>query len=258
MLTNWKKFFLRTTQPEPPKQLETATAWLGQLSQGGRIEFSERVGYSGVTWAGAFIDCVFHDAGLIIPSVTYPASGLAEFIKTRRVVEKPQPGDIVFFNFATDEAFGMPHVGLVTNTEAWRPDGYIQTIEANVNSGLPKASLVKDGVYRRVRSKREVLGFGRPGYKPMSLPLTGVPEISIGNIRPGKRNREIELVQRALAQRVGLGAWKPGMYDGHVMSAYAQYQRIIGFVGDDANGIPDIDSLQRLGKETGTFTAVAS
>jgi hypothetical protein len=43
-----------------------------------------------------------------------------------------------------------------------------------------------------------------------------------------------------------------------MLAAYAHYQRIIGFVGNDANGIPDIDSLQRLGRETGTFTAAAS
>jgi hypothetical protein len=87
--------------------------------------------------------------------------------------------------------------------------------------------------------------------------MTGMPEIIVGNIRPGKRNRDIELVQRALVQKVGLGhGYKLGSYDGRTQRAYAHYQRVIGFVGDDANGIPDIDSLQRLGRETGTFTAV--
>ena len=143
----------------------------------------------------------------------------------------------------------MSHVGLVADSRAWKVDGYIQTIEANVNSGLPRASKVNDGVFRRVRTRHEVLGFGRPGYKPIAPGQTGVPEINVGNIRPGKRNREIALVQRALVQRVGMRIGKDGLFD---------YQRIIGFVGNDANGIPDIDSLQRLGRETGTFTAAAS
>ncbi len=85
-----------------------------------------------------------------------------------------------------------------------------------------------------------------------------MPEINVGNIRPGKRNREIELVQRALVQRVGMRIGKDGLFDGRMLVAYAHYQRIIGFVGNDANGIPDIDSLQRLGRETRTFTAAAS
>ena len=249
---------LRKTSDAQQLVISSAEKHLGYHCRPGNVSvFGQTVGYSGLVWSGAFIDVVFREAGFQLPACVYSPSGLSEFIRQRAWRERPQPGDIVFFNFPKDEQFGMPHVGLVTNTEAWRADGYIQTIEANVNSGLAKASLTKDGVFRRVRSKRDVLGFGRPGYKPIPAPLTGVPEITIGNIRPGKRNREIELVQRALAQRVGLGAWKPGMFDGHVMSAYAQYQRIIGFVGDDANGIPDIDSLQRLGRETGTFTASA-
>jgi hypothetical protein len=83
-----------------------------------------------------------------------------------------------------------------------------------------------------------------------------LPEINVGNIRPGKRNREIALVQRALVQRVGMRIGKDGLFDGHMLAAYAHYQRIIGFVGNDANGIPDIDSLKRLGRETSTFTAI--
>lgn len=249
----------RKTNDGPGLFIAAAEKHLGyQCRPGNDSIYGRTVGYNGLTWSGSFLDVVAREAGVDIPACVYSTSGLAEFIRRRSWYENPQPGDIVFFTFATDDQFGMPHVGLVTNTDHWRPDGHVQTIEAQVNSGLAKASLTRDGVFRRVRSQHEVLGFGRPGYGLTANPdLTGVPEINIGNIRPGKRNKEIELVQRALVQRVGLRIGKPGLFDGHLLTAYAHYQRIIGFVGDDANGIPDIDSLKRLGRETRTFTAKA-
>lgn len=251
----------RKTQDGQRQLIEAAEKHLGyQARPGNDSIFGRTVGYNGLTWSGSFLDVVAREAGVDIPACVYSTSGLAEFIRRRAWREKPQPGDIVFFNFATDEAFGMMHVGLVTDCSRWKTDGLLETIEAQVNSGMPKASLTKDGVHRRVRFKHDVLGFGRPAYSLRTTPdLTGVPEINVGNIRPGKRNREVELVQRALDLKVGLRhGYKPGTYDGRTQRAYAHYQRTIGFVGDDANGIPDIDSLQRLGRETGTFTAPAA
>jgi hypothetical protein len=250
---------LKKTSDAPGLVIASAEKYLGYQCRPGNVSvFGETVGYNGLTWSGSFIDVVFREAGFQLPACVYSPSGLAEFIRQRAWRENPQPGDVVFFNFATDDEFGMLHVGLVADAQAWRPDGYIQTIEANIDSGLPKAGKARDGVYRRVRTKHEVLGFGRPGYKPIAPGQTGMPEIHVGNIRPGKRNKQIELVQRALVQRVGMRIDKDGLFDGHMLAAYAHYQRIIGFVGKDANGIPDIDSLQRLGRETGAFTAVAS
>lgn len=250
----------RKTQDTQRALIDAAEKHLGyQARPGNDSIFGRTVGYNGLTWSGSFIDVVAREAGVDIPACVYSASGLAEFIRQRAWFSKPQPGDIVFFNFATDDLFGSMHVGLVVDSSRWQTDGLLETIEAQVNSGMPKASPTKDGVFRRVRSKHEVLGFGRPAHRRVLPELTGVPEIHVGNIRPGKRNREIELVQRALGVKVGLRpGYKLGTYDGRTQRAYAHYQRIIGFVGDDANGIPDIDSLQRLGRETRMFTAQAA
>jgi hypothetical protein len=249
----------RKTQDVQRALIEAAEKHVGyQARPGNDSIYGRTVGYNGMTWSGAFIDVVAREAGVSIPACVYSASGLAEFIRQRAWRERPRPGDIVFFNFPTGEAFGTMHVGLVTDTSRWETDGQLGTIEAQVNGGMPKASSTADGVYRRVRSKHEVLGFGRPGTRITTSDMTGMPEVNVGNIRPGKRNRDIELVQRALVQKVGLGhGYKPGTYDGRTQRAYAHYQRVIGFVGDDANGIPDIDSLQRLGRETASFTAIA-
>ena len=258
---NWKKYFLRTTQPDAP-QLETATAWLGYVPQGGRAEFSERVGYSGVTWAGAFIDCVFHDAGLIIPSVTYPASGLAEFIKARRVVEKPQPGDIVFFVFATGSPFQTMHVGLVADVREWETAGLVGTIEGDVSSGLAKSDPSLRGVFRRIRDGHEILAFARvqpaPNKKPETAQPGSLPILDDRRVSPGRRNKDVGLVQLALKQVTGLVGETPDLFDGPTKRAYARWQRITGRVGNDASGIPDRASLQLLGERTRKYKLDAS
>jgi len=253
--THWKKYFFRTTQPEPLLQLAVAESHLGYTPLGNRSEFAERVGYPGVTWAGAFIDCVFHEAGLTIPSVTYPASGLAEFIKTRRVVKTPQPGDIVFFAFATGDSFGTPHVGLVTDTRDLTA-GSIQTIEGDVPSGLAKSDPSLRGVFRRTRSLHDVLAFVRVQPAPTDKKEeTGQPApiIDYRRVQPGRRNKDIGLVQLALKKVTGLTGETIDLFDGPTRNAYARWQRITGRVGNDATGIPDRASLQLLGERTRKF-----
>ena len=125
---------------KPETVIETAEAWLGYVTGiNGRTPFGERSSYD-LNWAGSFIDAVFHDAGMRIPSCVYSSSGLAEFIKQKRITDKPPPGDIVFFTFPTGDVFGVGHVGLVADVSRYKSDGLVGTIEAQVNSGLPKSS----------------------------------------------------------------------------------------------------------------------
>ena len=252
MLTNWKKFFLRTTQPDELKQLETAAAWLGYVPQGGRSEFSDRVGYPGTPWAGAFIDCVFHDAGLTIPSCVYTGAGLAEFIKSRRVVEKPQPGDIVFLSFSTGAPFDSMHVGLVADVREWETAGLVGTIEGDIPSGLAKSDSSLRGVFRRIRDGHEILCFVRVQPAPIIKEETGQPApiIDVGRVKPGRRNKDIGLVQLALSEVTGLRIQVPDFFDRSTQLAYARWQRMTGRVADDASGIPDRASLQLLGERT--------
>jgi hypothetical protein len=142
--------------------LELAKSYLGyRASPGGRNDFAARTGYTstGAPWSGSFIDCVAYDAGVKIPACVYSPNGLAEFIYQRRWRERPRPGDIVFYSFSLDGAFGMPHVGIVTNTDGWKTEDSFIAIEANISSGLPKAPASNDGIFERTRWKYEVLGF---------------------------------------------------------------------------------------------------
>ena len=246
---------------KPETVIETAEAWLGFTTAGlnGRTPFGERSGYD-VNWAGSFIDAVFHDAGMRIPSCVYSSSGLAEFIKQKRVTGRPQPGDIVFFTFPTGDTFGVGHVGLVADTSRWKSDGLVGTIEAQVNSGLPKSDPHLRGVFRRIRSRHEILAFARPDFKMKGQPGAKKPDtgqragLALISIRPGRRNKSIGLVQVALAQVTGsLGKITVDMFDGQTQHAYARWQRQIGYANDKATGIPDEASLRLLGEITGKF-----
>jgi hypothetical protein len=241
------------------KVIAEAERWLGFRPAGNSsTPFSEAAGYNGQTWAGMFIDYIFFNSGTVIPSCGYSPTGLAEFINKRRVYKNPRPGDIVFFSFAvTGESYGMPHVGLVVKTDRWKSDGLVQTIEGNVGSGLPKGDPGLTGVFSRVRSRHEVLGFGRPAFRPALLKKpTGVAgtTIALETVRPGRRNKSIGLVQTGLARTVGLGKVTVDMFDAETERAYAHWQRTVGYVGNDARGIPDLRSLRTLGDRTGLFT----
>jgi hypothetical protein len=259
-----------------------AGKWLRYHSRpGGGNIFSERVGYTahGAPWDGAFIDCVAQDAGVYVPSLINPSSGLAEFFWARRIVNSPRPGDIVFFAFGTDAQFGPAHVGIVTGAEQWKSSGCFSTIEANV-AGQGKTD-DRDGVHLRTRWQNDVIAFGRPAFlRRKKKPRPGIGSKSeTGQLfrepRPGidspvltglvfskiekqarsrRRSEDIELIQRALAGFGGMRGANPGLWDSATESAMARFQRRIGYVGDRANGKPDWASLEVLGRISRTFS----
>jgi hypothetical protein len=112
------------------------------------------------------------------------------------------------------------------------------------------------GVYRRVRSKHEIIGFGNPTHRPATKnSSTGQRAgLQLSSVRPGRRNKSIGLVQLALANVTGgLGRFIPDLFDGSTQHAYARWQRHIGYANDRATGIPDAASLQLLGETTKKF-----
>lgn len=234
-----------------------ARAWLGfQTRANDSTPFGEATGYNNQpVWSGLFIDYVFFKAGVRIPSCAHTGSGLAEFMKAYRVYQYPRPGDIVFFSFGTGERFSMPHCGLVVDTTGWKDAGLFKTIEGATGSGLPKGDSGLAGVYERVRSRHEVIGFARPKFRPApeKKEVTGRHEVKLDSIRPGRRNKSIGLVQASLLKVTGLGRVTPDLFDDETQRAYARFQRNLGYVGPDANGLPDMRSLQALGDLSSNF-----
>lgn len=252
-----------TTKDRRAELVAQARSHVGYKTKTGMDSYyAGLVGYQGLPWNGAFVDVVFRETGIYVPACVNTTSGLAEFIRLRRWHARPQIGDIVFYSFPNGhDGFSQGHVGIVTDVSEWQRLGKILAVEGMTDSGLPKQNIKSfDGVYERVRTKHEVLGFGRPDYRPARIakPETdGLPEVKMQNLKTGKRTRDIELVQLALGKKTGLRNAERARWDGLTMTAYAQWQRAIGYVGSDVTGLPEHASLTRLGRETGLFRVTA-
>ena len=272
--------FKRQSLPDAASLLvRIAKSHIGfQAGTGNRSRFGETVGYNSQPWAGSFVDVCAREAGLQIPACVQTASAIAEFLRNGQVQSRPLPGDIVFFNFSSAaSAFGMPHCGIVTDVREYATTGKFLSVEGNIDNGHPRYEFdYIDGVYQRVRHQTDVLMFARVAPQLPDKLLTNIAKMFRGRrtliesqqiqdaakeqlkvepemIKPTKRNKQIEVVQLALATVVDLKDVKRGYWDFTTMNAFARYQRNIGFVGKDADGIPNIHSLQRLARDTGLF-----
>ncbi|MGQ5640504.1 MULTISPECIES: peptidoglycan-binding protein [unclassified Streptomyces] len=76
--------------------------------------------------------------------------------------------------------------------------------------------------------------------------------VALSNVRFGKTNEDVRLVQKAL---IGRGHQIPGgatgTFDEHTKAAYRAEQLAQGFRGADADGIPGCASLTTLGRHAG-------
>jgi hypothetical protein len=268
--------------------LATARKYLGyQAGSLGRTTFGERVGYDSQPWAGAFVDVVARESGLHLPSFTYTPAALAEFIRRGNISRVPRPGDIAIFNFSsasghTASAFSMPHCGIVTDVRELKTNGRFLSIEGNTTGSTSYQQV--DGVHQKIRYTTDVVLFCRPeefqssaarriiqlltkawklvtGRAPGKLELkeiqeaiTSNEEVKLTMLRTGTRNKHIELVQLALSQVTDLRNCERGKWDGATAAAFANFQRKVGYVGSDANGLPDLNSLKRLSTETRLFS----
>lgn len=252
--------------------LSKALAYQGHRSLANMVSgFGEKVGYGSNPWAGAFIDVVAREAGLTpknIPAAVYTPAALAEFARRNALYQRPKRGDIVFFAFPGEGArsmFDMPHVGIVTDTSRFAATGFFQVLEAQTSTGLPRGNQDPTGVYLRVRSSQEVIGFGRPDFgtkrtlsfsNKLKVSASGpLPTLTTAHLTTGRANRATETLQLALASQVQLAGYLPGTFDAATRAALAHYQRTIGRIGPDAIGHPDADTLTRLAHDTGLFLA---
>ena len=245
--------------PDRDLFIETAKSHLGYKTRpSGLSEFAVRTGYQGeaIPWSGAFIDCVARDSEIFLPACVYTPSGLAEFSADGLLVQSPQPGDIVFYAFPTASQFGMPHCGIVLASDEYEQTGMFRAIEAQMSSGLPKASTDGNGVFERTRWKYEVLAFARPKFSRRpgnDKKQTGDTLIKLQSVRVGRQNPSVQVMQDALVMLCDLREYSAGEFDSRTQQAYARWQRKIGFVHPDSTGIPDQSSLRLLGEISGLF-----
>ena len=267
--------------------IKSAQQYLGYTADlGGRNIFGQKVGYDARQWSGAFIDVCAKDAGLELPSFVYTPAALAEFIRQGNFSRDARPGSIAIFNFSSEvgfaaDQFGMPHAGIVIDVREFSQTGRFVTVEGNTEgAGVYQK---KDGVHQKMRSINDVVIFCHPKFDErrtgktfnerlmawmdrgrtkfdssdlVELETARVqpPKLLINSeIRPGDRNKKIETIQLALATVTDLRGAQIGKWDGATTAACSRYQRMIGFVGKDATGLPDVNTLRRLARETGLF-----
>ena len=238
--------------------VETASRHVGYVAQSNRNSvYGQKTGLPNQTWSGSFLDVVFHEstASLAVPTFAYTPSALAYFVEHNRLFRKPKKGDIVFYAFPTEDNLSQPHVGIVTDVSMWKVNRSFKAVEAQTDSGLPRGSRDKDGVYERVRYITDVLAFARPKMKLAksfrASNFSYSPDRAseyIAKVNSSLTNQpftEVAEIQMRLASTVGLQNARRGVFDAQTRSAYAKWQRFMGY-GNRATGQPDAPSLDQL------------
>jgi hypothetical protein len=130
--------------------------------------------HDGQPWCGSFVMWCANAVSLKIPSVVYTPAGVSAFQGlgqwSNPETAKPQPGDIVFFDFPGGAK--TDHVGIVVKDNL---DGTVVTVEGNTTPDGKSGSESNGGeVCMKVRAyktnnKRKltpfISGFGTPKFK---------------------------------------------------------------------------------------------
>lgn len=245
--------------------LSTALGEVGYTARLNRENvYGERLGINGQPWDGIFIDWVARTIGLPLVPHMHPTVALADFISNGRLYGKPKRGDIVFFQNSTVSDFGSPHVGIVTDVSRYATEGVFETVEAMTDSGQPKGGIDVNGVFKRVRHKLDVIGFGRPNFASPVARLRDVPNnatdslprISLAQVKPGTKHKNVATLQIALGFVTGVSGLPRAHFDMKTRSAYASFQRKQGYPFSRATGYPDSRSMRALAEQTRMFVFV--
>lgn len=156
-------------------------------------KYGESVGQNHVPWCGHFVNWVAKRADVRIPNCAYTPAGAAAFKSMKRwhTRGEPQPGDIIFFDFPNDDVERISHVGIVVRALA---NGNIVTIEGNTTCpGVKGDERNGGGVTVKERKPSDVVGWGRPNFKPAPHPIVAM-------ILQKHKNNEIPPCTKTAAQ----------------------------------------------------------
>ena len=218
-------------------------------------------------WCGTFTDAMLKRAGQRgEPSSVWTPSGLQAYRKSGRAIDRngpAQPGDLVYFDWQGGTATsGVDHVGLVTGV---RPDGQVETIEGNTSPTNAGSQSNGGGVYRRVRPRSVIAGFGRPAYSGQPTPPPPPPDpaqaaafrryaaalntrdlTKAPTMRRGDRGPGVLALQRSLNLAAGKGLSEDGDFGPATEAAVRDLQRIWRLGVDGIVGPKTKDALYFL------------
>lgn len=129
-------------------------------------------------WCGAFVNWCGKKAGVEIPNTVFTPAGADAFKKAKSWLEgedcKPQPGDIVYFDFPGDNVNRISHVGIVVKDNN---DGTVTCVEGNTSPDKKGDQRNGGEVCLKIRAYKKknrnklkpnlpvaIVGFGRPKF----------------------------------------------------------------------------------------------
>lgn len=241
----------------------------GGPPNGNHTPFGAFTGFQNQAWCGSFQEYCAAQVGLALPGgktgMVSTHIGYALYHQLGRISMTPAVGAHAFYDWSGRRSpGGVDHIECV---ESVIDSQHYIAIGGNVNSSVLRV--------RRTVSPF-VVGFGMPVYSgapapghpkpPVAHPVpVGAPSVSLGRVilaakrDPGASQghqtapADVRLVEHALNAEGLLPAQYSGdgSYGTTTISAYAGWQRRLGYSGSSADGIPGTASLTKLGVKHG-------
>lgn len=134
-------------------------------------------------WCAVFISYIFKDSPNLVKKTASCLDMLEWFEAHNRIVDRPQPGDIVFYKFKTNKR-RTNHVGIIISVEDTQ---HFTTIEGNTSL---KSDDNGGAVMERRRTRANVVAFARPQYEDADRYHP--------TLRRGAKGETVELLQELL------------------------------------------------------------
>ncbi len=170
------------------KLIDVAIGEIGYVEKPENLtKYGEYTKANGLPWCGSFVNWCAHNAGVKLPSMVSTAMGAARLKDVGRWHDKPERGDLAFFDFPHDGIDRISHIGIVIDVK----ENEVITIEGNT---APSGGDQRNGgmvmLKRRALGKNSaIVGFGRPKYAPYKGEFPKV-ELDEEAVKPKKKWRK--------------------------------------------------------------------
>lgn len=180
-------------------------------------------------WCAVFISYIFKDSPNLVKKTASCLDMLEWFEAHNRIVDRPQPGDIVFYKFKTNKR-RTNHVGIIISVEDTQ---HFTTIEGNTSL---KSDDNGGAVMERRRTRANVVAFARPEYEDLGKYHP--------TLRRGAKGETVELLQELLNVN-GIQVVVDGDFGVLTEQAVRSFQEINGLRQDGIVGPWTWEKLQK-------------
>jgi len=133
-------------------------------------KYNKAFGMQGAQWCQIFVWWVFKQNNAYFIKSGYTPTGAEWFQKNDAWFDKgtPKTGDIVYFDFPGDGVDRISHVGICVKAMT---DDQVLCIEGNTQGGDSGDQRNGGMVAIKLRSKSQIVGWGRPKYRKELTPI---------------------------------------------------------------------------------------